>query len=336
MSYTLQQTINYSQAFIGNLNPTVFTGEEPALTTANTIVSLLTNPPLTWPWNRAYFDTTLEQGIQDYLVLTNDFGFLEKVVLSYTDASGIEQQVELEAVFNNKALGTTTQQSRPNTCAVQLGGGNTSGNTPSGFTGGGFSTLIGDGVSTTYTVTHNLNTENIIVQVFNAITGELDAVDMDIASANSISLTFGTAPITNSENVVILAVSSSGSGSPPGPDGVVFRFMNSPDQTYYATFIYQLAPLFFTDVSQDWFTQCGIPYSFLDVFNSLFLSEMFQFSDDPRAVQYRQRGMAALLSKASGLSETEKNEILGFSMANDLQTIAAHLRVQQASQARGI
>lgn len=248
MSYSLQNSITWSQSFIADLNPTVYTGSEPALTTANIIVSMMLNPPFTWPWNRQYAEATLTAGVQDYSVATEDFGFLEKAMISYT-SGGTTFQNELEAVYNNQPLGTTSQQSRPQFVAVQLQG--------------------------------------------------------------------------------ILATS-------PPAEGVVFRFVNSPDQTYNVTFVYQMAPNFFTEVTQDWNTQCGIPYSFIDVFNSLFLSEMFQFSDDPRAVQYRQRGMAALLAKSSGLSEAQKNEITSYSNSNDLQTLAAHLKVQSASQARNV
>jgi hypothetical protein len=248
MAYLLSNSITYSQAFIGNLTPTVYTGNEPAMTTANTIVSLILNPPFTWPWNRATTTATLTQGTQDYSVQIANFGFLEKVGLTYT-LGGTSYQNEIEAVYNNKPLGLTNQQSRPEFVAVQY-------------------------------------------------QGEV--------------------------------------GSPPG-EGVTFRFLNSPDQAYTATFIYQQAPVFFTATSQDWLTECGIPYSFIDVFNSLFLSEMYRFSDDAgSAAIYRQRGMAALLSKASALTEMQRNEILAYSISNDLQTLAANLRTQQASQARGI
>jgi hypothetical protein len=50
-----------------------------------------------------------------------------------------------------------------------------------------------------------------------------------------------------------------------------------------------------------------IPDSFIDVVNNLFLSEVFALTDDARAQQYRVRGVAAFLSKASGLTELQKN-----------------------------
>jgi hypothetical protein len=240
MSYTLANSITWSEAFIGALTPTVFTGSEPAMSTANTIVSLILNPPFTWPWNRATATQAITNGGgQDYTVSNATFGFLEACFITDTN----NNVIQLEDVFNNKALSLTSQPTRPNAVAVQ-------------------------------------------------------------------SQVYGTSFST--------------------------RFSPLPDQDYTATFIFQKAPVFFTATTQDWLTQAGIPYSFIDVFNNLFLSEMLQFANDERAVQYRQRGMAALLSKASGLSEMQKNIILGQWMHDDLQTIAANLKTQQAAQVRTV
>jgi hypothetical protein len=249
MTYTLDNSVTWSQSFIGDLNPTVYEGDEPALTTANTILALILNPPFTWAFNRATATETLEVGIQDYSVAIPNFGFLEKVSLTLTTGSpAVTEQWELQNVYNTKALGLSQQQGRPDNCAVQFQGA---------------------------------------------------------------------------------------LGSPPAP-GAIFRFLNLPDQPYVATFVFQEAPNFFTATTQDWNTQGGLPYSFMDIFNSLFLSEMFQFGNDERSVQYRQRGMAALLTKADGLTQMQKNEILGQYLQNDLQTLVNQLKAQQASQARGV
>ena len=58
--------------------------------------------------------------------------------------------------------------------------------------------------------------------------------------------------------------------------------------------------------------------------------------DDARAVQYRQRGIAALLAKAEGLSEMDKNMFLEQYWMRDRQMQAGALRTQQAQQARGV
>lgn len=59
-----------------------------------------------------------------------------------------------------------------------------------------------------------------------------------------------------------------------------------------------------TAVIGDWYP---IPENYKDIYNNLFLSEVFALVDDERSRMYRTRGMAALMGRAGGLSETEKN-----------------------------
>jgi hypothetical protein len=121
----------------------------------------------------------------------------------------------------------------------------------------------------------------------------------------------------------------------PGTN-VTLRFP-SMDAIYTGVTTYQKAPILFTATSQDWFTQCNLPQSQLHIYNNLFLSEAFQTNgDEQSAAIYRRRGMAALLATAEGLTEMQKSMIFAQAMFSDLQTIAANLRTQSASQARTI
>jgi len=81
-----------------------------------------------------------------------------------------------------------------------------------------YATTIGDGSSLTYTITHNLGTDDVVVQVYNISTGETDIVDSDRISTNAVTVTFAVAPSSNSERVVVL--SSGGSGSSSGGGGI--------------------------------------------------------------------------------------------------------------------
>lgn len=241
MAYTLNQSITYTKAYAAGIDPTLWTGSEPALSAARAIVALITNAPFTWAWNRATVTQTLTPGTQDYTISQANFGFLEKVTLTLASPATL---VEVENVYNNKALALTKQPGRPNTAAVQ--------------------TFI------------------------------------------------------------------------PGTSFSA-RFSPNPDLAYTATFTYQKAPFFFTATTQDWFTDAGIPYSMIDVFNPLFLAEMLENSDDPQRAQiYRQRGMAALISKADGLTAMQKNEILGQWMADGAQAAGTQLNTQQGAQAKGV
>lgn len=67
------------------------------------------------------------------------------------------------------------------------------------------STTIGDGAATQYTVTHNLNTRDVHVQVFRT-SGAFDAVlvDMEATTVNTVTIRFAAAPALNAFRVVVV------------------------------------------------------------------------------------------------------------------------------------
>jgi hypothetical protein len=79
-----------------------------------------------------------------------------------------------------------------------------------------------------------------------------------------------------------------------------------------------------------------IPDSYIDVFNNLFLSEALALVDDARSQIYRVRGVSAFLSKATGLTETQKNAFVQQWLARNFETTTVMGDVQLGARGRAI
>jgi hypothetical protein len=117
---------------------------------------------------------------------------------------------------------------------------------------------------------------------------------------------------------------------------ITLRFLGVPDKAYGVTFTYQklVAPMSaLTGAAGTW----TIPAHYSDIYTALFLAEAFATVDDARAMQYRQRGIAALLAKAEGLNEMQINSFLQqYWSRQGRPEVAGPLRTQQATQGRGV
>lgn len=69
-----------------------------------------------------------------------------------------------------------------------------------------YATLVGDGSNTEYTITHNLGTRDVLVEVYRN-SGDYDTVLVDVerSSTSAVVLTFASAPSSNAFKVVVLA-----------------------------------------------------------------------------------------------------------------------------------
>ena len=428
MPNTLQDTVNWAQTFEGISYAPLNAGvdNEPAISTANMILSTMTNAPLTWATNRSIYTFSTTQGTQDYLQPIDGFGFLEKV--SLTDTNG--NKVEIKDIYNNAALGFASQQGRPNAIAVQkidestgfveLGSDNFTRANQNPLSQGGnwalmqtldppsspeptpplqvFSnvceatnpgetnamiylgvTLPGDqyvkftlgaftGGSSVKIFARNTGANwNYGYKLFiNPSAGQMQLSSGARGALNvSASITCATGDIYmlacvgstltcyQNGNVILTANDSTYVGgfgalevdcadTPTDTTvtyfevgtlgGVTFRFMSVPDAVYTVTLTYQNAPVEITALTDEW---SGFPDSFSDIYNNLFLAEMYDVVDDARAQQRRMRGVAALLSKAQGLTDMQRSQILAQWDSRSLQSLSAQIRTQQGNQARG-
>lgn len=68
---------------------------------------------------------------------------------------------------------------------------------------GGYAANVGNGSATSFVVTHNLNTLDVIVQVVEVSNGDTVYTDVARNSVNQVTVTFNTAPSANQYRIVI-------------------------------------------------------------------------------------------------------------------------------------
>lgn len=72
---------------------------------------------------------------------------------------------------------------------------------------GGFAVNVGDGVASSYVVTHNLGTRDVMVTTYlNASPWTETLVQVEHTSTNSVTVTFGSPPALNAWRVVVKKV----------------------------------------------------------------------------------------------------------------------------------
>ena len=172
----------------------------------------------------------------------------------------------------------------------------------------------------------------------------------DFGFLEKVSLTDSTGavwPINDIYNTGVLGIADATINKQGRPNAVSvnsvtygtnlkLRFMGCPDQAYLITLTYQklVVPMTtLTGATGTWV----IPDQYQDIYNFLFLAEAMSVVDDAREVTYRRQGIAALLSKAEGLNDMQRNVFLDqYWMRQGRPDAAGPLKVQQSAQARAI
>ena len=314
MSLTLLDTLNFSAGFIQGEPIYAWTGYNPAVTIATMVRNTIMNAPFTWPWNRNESTglLTLAAGTQDYTVALTDFAYLEKISLLATAPvpPSATYQYEIKNIHNTYALAAGRKQSQPDSACVKY-----------------------------YTPGTNLSLRFLAVP--------------DQAYAGTI--TYQKLPIPFKQ-FSITAVGNAAGGNTSytgtfialfftaGNYATVSGFANAANNGTFAIVSCNATTLVLanpsgsavsaaaTVVNSDW---GPIPDSFSDIYNNLFLAEAFAAADDARTQEYRVRGIAALLSKAEGLSQMQVNAFLSqWFSTTEAQTLARTLGTQQGLQGR--
>jgi hypothetical protein len=68
---------------------------------------------------------------------------------------------------------------------------------------GGYATNVGNAAATSFTVTHNLNTRDVTVAIYDNTTYDLVYADVAVTTVNTITVVFATAPALNAYRVVV-------------------------------------------------------------------------------------------------------------------------------------
>ncbi|ROL55843.1 hypothetical protein D9V84_10545, partial [Bacteroidetes/Chlorobi group bacterium Naka2016] len=91
-------------------------------------------------------------------------------------------------IANGGTGGTTAQQARANLGCT-----------------GKYATAIGDGTNTSFVVTHNLGTTDVVVSIYrNSSPYDIVFTDIEITNSNSITVRFASAPTSNQFRVVVV------------------------------------------------------------------------------------------------------------------------------------
>jgi hypothetical protein len=315
---TLLQTIQWVQPYLNWANLTIGVAGEPAMSAANLALQTIVGPPFVWPWNRDTTTFITIAGQQDYTMNIGTFGFLE--------AASIQLYGTITSVVANGTIAVFQ-------CVNNFGGGSID----------NFSDAMGaQGGSTP-------------VQIVGCTTSGLNGTQTMI-SATPTSFTISTTiTVTESESgasatagkIMPLEIKwgaitdATEQGRPEfiatqlsNESGVSFtlRLLSVPDAAYLVRLIYQNSPTSFTSTSSTW----GIPDQLQYIYSYFFMFLMMDYFDDPRAARYRQLAVAALLSRADGLEDTDRNLFLGNWLPLMKEELGASADTNQAIQARGL
>lgn len=300
---TVAQVINWAQANGLGRPVTAFVNNEPAITSANMILSTILSPPFNWNWNRSSVTFLTSTAVQDYIVSAATFGVIEKA--SYVPAAAI----------TNVAL--TSNVATINAINAFVAGNK----------------VIITGLSTTAL---NVSTK-ITAATPTAFTFTLVHADIVSAPDAGIAVSGATSEVTNVINV-LGAGSEPGSPNTIAPQvddnagNITFRLLPIPDQTYQVTVIFQKKiPALITSLASTW---APIPDQYAYIYEWGFLALVCAYWQDPRWSAYNTKFVTSLLGVIEGLSEDQKNIFQQAWLSSITEQKTTGMKAQQGVQSR--
>ena len=302
-SIKLLQTLEFCRLFIFQRQTAFGNFNEPAISSANTVLQTLLSPPFRWPWNRVVTGFVCTPGQQDYVLFNWQPTVAVSVGYVLVDSNGNSQSVTTAGTTGGSipTWNVTTGLTTTDGSAIWTNLG------PIGLSNGSISYNFGwiEGAS----VKAQLPNDNR--QVWKEISPKIWlGVDSARSRPHSISAQF-----LNETN-----------GS------VTFRIMPTPDQAYPVSITIQQPPPLFTKLDQTW---SPVPDQYSHIYNWGLLSLLFMFADDPRFQFANQKFIAHLLSANQGLTDTERNIWLNNWQAVTGQQVSDALKMQQGIQGKG-
>ena len=300
-SIQLLQTIEWARRFIFQRRTNFGNFNEPAISSANTVLQTIVGPPFTWPWNRVVTGFICTPGVQDYTI----FNWLANT---------------------NVTVGYVLVDSNGN-CQSVTTAGPTGGTIPTWNTTTGHITTDGSAVWT------NLGPIGLSKGSPTYSFGWIETASVNVPNVNSNGTTWKEIETKNCLGVESVTARPHDI-APQFIDvngNITFILMPSPNQAYQVSIALQQRPTLFTAIDQTW---GPIPDSYSHIYNWGFLSLMFMFADDQRFQFANQKFIAHLLSTNQGLSETERNIWLNNWQAVTGQQIILPTALQQGFSGR--
>jgi hypothetical protein len=313
---TIKNSLDWAKRQIFNRNAVIGNSLEPALTSANIIQQVILSPPFEWWWNTQELaftcDTTPNSATSTSSSVSSD---VITVTATNTFAAG---NILLISGF------TGALEDLNGSVIVVLSA------TSSGFTAN--INFPNAGPDTSSGVFTNATTQDYTIPVPSFSHIEHASVQ-DLTGPSSAYVPGKWFELTVKNNLALEASKSRPMFISPhvedGNGNMTFRVSAAPDKPYPVTIHVQLAAPGITSINQTW---APLPDFMQYIYDWGFLALMYMFADDPRQAYANNQFKAALLGRAEGLTEEEKNIFL-----NNWEGLQAGylMKMQQGIAARG-